>query len=75
MMMDAQTQRRQRNRLLVAAALFAYMALLAVWEIETLRAAPLEPWDALTLGVILGAMTGVGFVVHHCWRYYLASRS
>ena len=73
-MMDAQTQRRQRNRLLVAAALFAYLALLVVWEIDTIQADTLEPWGALTLGVILGAMTGVGFVVHHCWRFYLASR-
>ena len=72
-MTDAKTQRRQRTRLLVSAALFAYMALLAVWIINTLRDAPLEPLGALTLGVILGAMTGVGFVMHRCWRFYTAS--
>ena len=71
---DAQTQRKQRNRLLVAATLFVYLALLVVWQIDTLQSGPFEPWDVLTLGVILGAMTGVGFVVRHCWRFYLASR-
>ena len=71
----AQTHRQQRNRLLVAAALFAYLALLVVWKIDTLQADSLEPWGVLTVGVILGAMTGVGFVVRHCWRFYRASRS
>jgi hypothetical protein len=69
-----QTLRRQRNRLLVAAVLFAYLALLVVWKVETVRAGPLEPWGVLTLGAILGAMTGVGFVVHHYLRFYLRSR-
>jgi hypothetical protein len=73
-MTDVQTNRRLRNRLLVAVALFVYLALLAVWEIDTIRAAPLEPLGVFTLGVILGAMTGAGFVVRHLWLLYLTSR-
>jgi len=34
-----------------------------------------EDQGALTLGVILGAMTGMGFVVRHSWRRYLARRT
>ena len=64
-----------RNRLLVAVALFICLALLAAWQIGAIRAAPLEHMGALTLGVILGAMTAVGFVVRQCWRLYLASRT
>lgn len=63
------------SRLVVAAGLFACLALLALWEIETIRAAPLEPLGALILGVILGATTAVGFVVCRRWRLYLASRA
>ena len=74
-MTSTQTYRRMRNRLLVAIALFVYLALLAVWEIDTIRLAPLEPMGAFILGVILGAMTGVGFVVRQRWRLYLASRT
>ena len=74
-MTDFQTHRRQRNRLLIAVVLFLYLALLAAWEIETIRADPLELRGALTLGVILGAMTGVGFVVRNRWRVYLATRT
>lgn len=74
-MTDAQTHRHQRKRLLAAVALFIFLALLAVWQIDTIRAAPLEPLGALTLGVILGAMTAVGFVVRQRWRLYLASRT
>ena len=74
-MTSTQTHRRMRNRLLVAIAVFVYLALLAVWEIDTIRVAPLEPMGAFILGVILGAMTGVGFVVRQRWRLYLASRT
>lgn len=63
------------KRLVVAVGLFACLALLAVWEIESIRAAPLEPSGALILGVILGATTAVGFVVRRRWRLYLASRA
>jgi len=49
--------------MLVAIALFAFLAPLAFWEFDTIRAAPLEPLGAFALGVILGVMTGVGFVV------------
>ncbi len=74
-MTNALTHRRQRNRLLAAVALFVYLALLAAWQIGTLRAAPLEPMGVLILGMILGAMTGAGFLVRHRWRLYLASRT
>jgi hypothetical protein len=74
-MTSPQTHRRMRDRLLVAVAMFVYLALLALWEIDTIRAAPLEPWGAFILGVICGAMTGMGFVVRQRWRSYLASRT
>jgi hypothetical protein len=74
-MTDAQTHRRMRNRLLVAATVFVYLGLLAVWQIDTIRAAPLEPMGVFTLGLILGALTGVGLVVRFRWRFYLASRT
>lgn len=73
-MTDVQTNRRLRNRLLVAVALFVYLALLAVWEIDTIGAAPLEPLGMFTLGVILGGMTAAGSVVRRRWRLYLTSR-
>jgi len=74
-MTDAQTHRRQRNRLLVAVVLFVYLALMTVWQIDTIHTAPLELQGALTLGVILGAMTGMGFVVRYSWRRYLGRRT
>jgi hypothetical protein len=51
------------RQMLVAIALFALLAPLAFWEFDAIRAAPLEPLGAFALGVILGVMTGVGFVV------------
>ena len=74
-MTSPRTHRRTRNRLLVAVAVSAYLGLLAVWEIDTIRAAPLAPLRAFILGVVCGAMTGMGFVVHQRWRIYLASRT
>jgi hypothetical protein len=74
-MTDAQTNRRHRNRLLVAVAILVYLALLAIWQIATIRTAALEPMAVFTLGTILGAMTGVGFVLRHRWYLYLASRT
>ena len=66
--------RHYRNRLFRAGALMVYLALLAVWQIDIIRTAPLEPTGVFILGVILGAMTGLGFVVRQRWRLYLASR-
>lgn len=62
-MTSTQTHRRMRNRLLVGIALFVYLALLTVWDIDTIRMAPLEPASAFILGVLLGAATATGFVV------------
>ena len=47
----------------VAVAPFACLALWAVWQIDTLREAALQPLGGLALGVILGSMTGVAVVV------------
>jgi hypothetical protein len=47
----------------VAVALFACLALLAIWQIDTLREAALQPLGGFALGVILGCTTGVAFVV------------
>ena len=69
-----QIHRRLRNRLLVAVASFVYLALLAVWEIATINATPVEHFAVLRLGVILGALTGLGFVMRRLWYLYLASR-
>jgi len=69
-----QTHRRLRNRLLVSVAAFIYLALLAVWEITTIGPTPVEHFGVLPLGVILGAVTGLGFVVRRLWYLYLASR-
>ncbi len=74
-MPSTQTHRRMRKRLLVAVAVFVYLAFLAVWEIDTMQAAPSEPVSVFTLGVILGAMTGLSLVVRQRWRLYLASRT
>ncbi|MET0919214.1 MAG: hypothetical protein ABWY07_12420 [Burkholderiales bacterium] len=74
-MKSPQTHRRTRNRLRVAVAVFVYLGLLAVWQIDTIRAAPLAPLHAFILGLVCGAMTGIGFVVHQSWRRYLASRT
>jgi hypothetical protein len=63
------------NRLLVPVALLVCLALLAVWAIDTLNGVLMEPMSAFILGVILGAMTGDGFVVRQRWRLYLASRT
>jgi len=54
--------------MLVAVALFALLVPLAYWEFDTVRAAPLEALGAFAVGVIFGAMTGVGFVVSQRWR-------
>ena len=56
------------KQMLVAIALFAMLAPLAVWEFDAIRAAPMEPLGAFSLGVILGAMTGLGIVVRQRWR-------
>jgi hypothetical protein len=74
-MTNVPLHRHYRKRLLVAVALLGYLALLVVWQIDTLRRAPLEPLSVFILGVILGAMTAVGFVVRQRWRLYLASRA
>jgi hypothetical protein len=74
-MTNVQLYRHHRNRLLVPVALLVYLALLAVWEFGTLSEDPFDPTDAFVLGVILGAMTGLGFVVRQRWRIYLASRT
>ena len=63
-----------RNRLLVAVAVFICLALLAVWQIATIREAPLDTLDVFALGGTLGAVTYVGLVVRHRWHLYLASR-
>ena len=73
-MTDVQTNRRMRNRLLIAVALFICLALLAVWQIETIREGPLDSLDVFTLGLTLGAMTCVGLLVRRRWHLYLASR-
>jgi hypothetical protein len=73
-MTDIPTNRRMRNRLLIAVALFICLALLAGWQIATLREAPLDWLDVFILGGTLGAMTCVGLVVRHRWHLYLASR-
>ncbi len=54
--------------MLVAIALFTVLVPLAVWEFDTIRAAPLELFGAFAFGVILGVMTGVGFMVSKRWR-------
>ena len=74
-MTNVNTHRRHQNRLLAAVALFVYLTLLAVWQIAAIQEARLEPLVALILGVILGAMTAIGFVVRQRWRLYLASRT
>ena len=56
------------KQMLVAIALFAMLAPLAVWEFDAIRAAPMDPLGAFALGVILGAMTGLGIVVLQRWR-------
>ena len=69
-----QIHRRLRNRVLVAVTLFVFLALLAVWEITTISTTPVEHFGVLRLGVILGALTGLGFVMRRLWYLYLASR-
>ena len=69
-----QAHRRLRNRLLVTVVLFVYLALLAVWEITIMGPFPMEPFGALPLGIMLGALTGLGFVMRRLWYLYLASR-
>ena len=69
-----QIHRRLRNRLLVAVTLFVFLALLAVSQIAIISANPEEQSGVLPLGVILGAVTGLGFVVRRLWYLYLASR-
>ena len=73
-MSDIQTHYRLRNRLLVAVALFVGLALLAVWQIVVMSGTPVEYAGVLPLGVILGAVTGLCFVVRRLWYLYLASR-
>jgi hypothetical protein len=74
-MTNVQLHRHYRNRLLVPVALLVCLALLAVWAIDTLKGVLMEPMRAFILGVILGAMTGLGFVVRRRWRLCLASRT
>jgi hypothetical protein len=69
-----QIHRRLRNRLLVTVTLFVFLALLAVSQIVIISANLEEPSGVLPLGVILGAVTGLGFVVRRLWYLYLASR-
>lgn len=69
-----ETHRRLRKRLLVAVVLFVYLALLAVWEITIMGPFPEGPFGVLPLGIIFGALTGLGFVVRRLWYLYLASR-
>ena len=69
-----QIHRRLRNRLLVAVTLFVFLALLAVSQIVIVSANPEEQFGVLPLGVTLGAVTGLGFVVRRLWYLYLASR-
>jgi hypothetical protein len=69
-----QIHRRLRYRLLVAVALFVFLALLAVSQIVIIGANPEELSGVLPLGVILGAATGLGLVVRRLWYLYLASR-
>ena len=56
------------KQMLATIALFAVLAPLAVWEFDAVRAAPMEPLGAFALGVILGAMTGLGIIVRERWR-------
>ena len=51
------------RQMLVVIALFAILAPLASWQFDTFQAAPMESLGAFAVGVSLGAMTGVGFVV------------
>jgi hypothetical protein len=74
-MTSVETHRRMRNRLLAAVALCVYLALLAVWEIGTLRDGPLGPMTVLVLSVTLGAITGAAYVARQRWRLYIASRT
>ena len=69
-----QIHRRLRNRLLVAVALLVFLALLAVSQIVIISANPEEQSGVLPLGMILGAITGLCFVVRRLWYLYLASR-
>jgi hypothetical protein len=69
-----QMHRRLRHRLLVAVALFVFLALLALWQIVIIGADPENQSGVLPLGVILGAATGLGLIVRRLWYLYLASR-
>jgi len=73
-MTDTHTHLRLRNRLLASIGLFVYLAVLAIWQIDSIHSAATEPIRAFTLGVILGAMTCLGFVIRRRWQLYLASR-
>ena len=73
-MSKIQTHRRLRNRLLVAVVLFVYLAILAVWQMTAIGLSPEDQFGVLPLGIILGALTGLGFVVRRLWYLYLASR-
>jgi len=61
------------KQMLTAVALYAFLASLAVRDFDTVREAPFEPLGAFALGVILGAITGVGLVVRQRWRRFLDS--
>ncbi len=73
-MTKIQEHRRLRNRLLVAVVLFVYLAILAVWQMTAIGPSPEEQFGVLPLGIILGALTGLGIVVRRLWYLYLASR-
>jgi hypothetical protein len=66
--------RRLRNRLLVTVTLFVGLVLWAAWVIATISTTSVEHFGVLLLGVILGAVTGLGFVMRRLWYLYLASR-
>lgn len=56
------------KQMLVAMALLAMLAPLVFPEFATNRALHAEPLAAFALGFVLGAMTGMIFVVRQRWR-------
>lgn len=56
------------KQMLVVISLFALLAPLAAWELDNIRAVPLEPLGAFALGFILGMMTGVIYMMRQRWR-------
>ena len=66
---------RPRNPLFVGIALFTYLGLLAICEIDTVPAVPLLPLAGFILGAVCGALTGLGLIVHRRWRLCVARRT